>query len=125
MRSAWKAPHYNPKLCNLIEAKARLGRNRILRLSHRRVIIDSSMVACFFAVPNGMGRVRLGIHPDMVGHCIGEFIRTRRRTRHYRKKRQKNLEKRRKDDAKKEGAKERVVDTARISAMRQKRKSQK
>lgn len=82
------------------------------------------MAACFFTIHDGRALVRLGIHPDMVGHCIGEFVRTRKKTRHHRKKRQKTLEKRRKEEVKK-GGKARVVDTARITAMRQKRKSRK
>lgn len=131
MRSAWKPPFFNPSLTGLIEAKARLGRDRLLRLRHRRIIIDSSMVACFFAVPGGPNRVKLGIHPDMVGHRIGEFVTTRRGIRHQRKLRLKALEKRQKLEAKKRGGSKgvtkgsRVVDTAAIAAMRQKRKSRK
>jgi ribosomal protein S19 len=124
MRSAWKAPFFNPKLLALIESKARLGRDRVIRLPHRRVVIDSSMATCFFSLHTGREFEKLGIHPDMVGHCIGEFVPTRQRTRHHRKKRQKAAEKRRKDEAKK-GGKTRVVDTARIAAMRLKRKSRK
>jgi len=74
--------------------------------------------------------VKLGIHPDMVGHRIGEFVPTRRVIRHHRKLRLKALEKRQKLEAKKRGKSggaksSRVVDTAAIAAMRQKRKSRK
>ena len=123
MRSFWKNPHFNAKVCSQLHATAYLGRKRTLVLRHRRLIIDSSMATRFFAVPNGRGRIKLGIHPEMVGHRLGEFVRTRRRVQHYRKKRQKALEKRRKEEAKKSGPK--AVDLARINAMRQKRKSRK
>ncbi len=107
-----------------MEAKSFLGRHRVLKLPHRHTIIDSFMVSCFFVVPNGKYKIRIGVQPEMVGHRFGEFVRTRRKTQHYRKKRQKAMEKRKKEEAKKAG-KGKVVDLAKIAALRQKRKSRK
>lgn len=59
------------------------------------------MTSRFFAIPDGRQLVKLGIHPRMVGHRLGDFVRTRRRCQHNRKKRSKALEKRRKEEAKK------------------------
>jgi hypothetical protein len=73
-------------------------------MSHRRQLVDSDMTSRFFAIPDGRGLMKLGIHPHMVGHRLGEFVRTRLRCRHNRKKRSKALEKRRKEEAKKAGA---------------------
>ena len=73
-------------------------------MSHRRQLVDSNMTSRFFAIPNGRKMVKLGIHPRMVGHRLGEFVRTRSRCQHNRKKRSKALEKRRKEDAKKQAA---------------------
>ncbi len=70
-------------------------------MSHRRQLVDGDMTSRFFAIPNGRGLIKLGIHPRMVGHRLGEFVRTRQRCHHNRKKRSKALEKRRKDAAKK------------------------
>lgn len=94
-------------------------------MKHRLFIIDKSMISRFFLIPSGRKRgVKLGIHPLMVGHRMGEFIRTKRKVHHYRKKRQKALEKRQKEERKK-AKKTRVVDLARIAELKKKRKSRK
>lgn len=82
------------------------------------------MVSRFFKVSDGQTQKKIGVSPLMIGHKFGEFIQTRSRVHHYRKKRQKAQEKKRKEEAKKAG-KVKVVDLARIAAMRQKRKSRK
>ena len=82
------------------------------------------MAKRFVSVHNGRTHVRFGVHPQMVGHRLGEFVYTRTKVRHFRKKRQKARDKRRKEEAKKSGS-SKVADLAHISAMRQKRKSRK
>jgi hypothetical protein len=82
------------------------------------------MVTRFFTVPNGKSQIQISIQPDMVSHRFGEFVKTRVKVQHYRKKKQKAREKQRKEEAKKAG-KTRTVDLARIAAMKQKRKSRK
>ena len=124
MRSFWKVPFFNQRVHRQLRRTAALGRNRTLILRHRRLIVDSFMAKRFISVPNGRTQVRFGIHPHMVGHRLGEFVYTRTKVRHFRKKRQKAREKKMKEDAKKKGA-TKVADLSRINALRQKRKSQK
>lgn len=71
-------------------------------MSHRRQLVNIDMASRFFAIPNGRELVKLGVYPAMVGHRLGEFVRTRGHCQHNRKKRGKALEKRRKDEAKKQ-----------------------
>lgn len=101
MRSSWKTPFFNPRVTARLEKAAPLGRDFTLLMSHRRQLVDSDMTSRFFAIPNGRGLVKLGIKPRMVGHRLGEFVRTRVHCRHNRKKRRKELEKRRKEASKK------------------------
>jgi len=63
------------------------------------------MVSRFLEIPDGRGHRRLGLGPQLVGHCAGEFARTRVRVKHYRKKRAKLIEKQKKDAAKASKAK--------------------
>lgn len=100
MRSYWKHPFFLLTLNAQLRRTAHLGRRRTLRLRHRRLLVDSSMVSRFVAIPNGRGWQRLGIGPLLVGHRLGEFARTRSRVRHYKRKRAKALEKRQKEEAK-------------------------
>jgi hypothetical protein len=58
------------------------------------------MVSRFFSVPDGRGWRRLGVGPLLVGHRLGEFVKTRAKVRHYRKKRAKAQEKLRKEASK-------------------------
>lgn len=104
MRSSWKTPFFNLRVTLRLAKTAPLGRDFTLLMSHRRQLVDSDMTSRFFAIPDGRSLVKLGIHPRMVGHRLGDFVRTRRRCHHNRKKRSKALEKRRKDEAKKAAA---------------------
>jgi ribosomal protein S19 len=124
MRSFWKVPFFSYRVRKRLRRTASLGRNSTLVLRHRRFIVDRFMAKRFVSVHNGRTHVRFGVAPDMVGHRLGEFVRTRTKVRHFRKKRQKAREKRRKEEAKKSGS-SKVADLERISAMRQKRKSRK
>lgn len=123
MRSSWKNPFFLLNIHRQLRRTAHLGRRRTLRLRHRRLVLDSSMVSRFFAVPTGRGHRRLGVGPLLVGHRLGEFARSRMPVRHYRRKRQKALEKRRKEEAK--SAKAKAADGGAVAQQRQKRRSQK
>jgi ribosomal protein S19 len=100
MRSSWKHPFFLLTLNSQLKRTAHLGRRRSLRLRHRRLLVDSSMVSRFFSVPDGRGWRRLGVGPLLVGHRLGEFVRTRAKVRHYKKKRAKAQEKQRKEASK-------------------------
>jgi len=100
MRSRWKHPFFLLSANAQLRRTAHLGRHHTLRLRHRRLRLDESMVGRFFALPTGRGRQRLGIGPLLVGHRIGEFSPTKKRVVHFAKKRAKARERKLKEEAK-------------------------
>ena len=122
MRSNWKTPFFYYKLKK--SAFKSNDKKTIYKIKDKNYRIFKFMVHKKFKVYTGNRYKGVYIKPRMRGHKIGELFTTRNRVYHLRRKREKALEKKKKEELKKMG-KVKVVDKAKIAAAKRKRKSKK
>lgn len=80
-RSLKKGPYVDPRLLKKI-AKMRRGDKTPIKTWSRGSTITPEMVGITFAVHNGRTHVPILITENMVGHKLGEFVPTRKFTKH-------------------------------------------
>jgi small subunit ribosomal protein S19 len=81
-RSLKKGPFIDEKLYFRIEELNKRNEKRVVKTWSRRSTIFPEMVGHTIAVHDGKRHVPVYITENMVGHKLGEFAPTRRRTRH-------------------------------------------
>lgn len=81
-RSLKKGPYAEEKLLAKVEGLNARNEKRVIRTWSRRSTIFPEMVGHTIAVHDGKRHVPVFITESMVGHKLGEFAPTRRRTRH-------------------------------------------
>jgi len=81
-RSLKKGPYVEEKLMARVEALNARNEKRVIRTWSRRSTIFPEMVGHTIAVHDGKRHVPVFISENMVGHKLGEFAPTRRRTKH-------------------------------------------
>lgn len=81
-RSLKKGPYAEEKLLAKVESLNARNEKRVIRTWSRRSTIFPEMVGHTIAVHDGKRHVPVFITESMVGHKLGEFAPTRRRTRH-------------------------------------------
>ncbi len=81
-RSLKKGPYAEEKLLAKVETLNARNEKRVIRTWSRRSTIFPEMVGHTIAVHDGKRHVPVFITESMVGHKLGEFAPTRRRTRH-------------------------------------------
>ncbi len=81
-RSLKKGPYAEEKLLAKVEKMNATNEKRVIRTWSRRSTIFPEMVGHTIAVHDGKRHVPVFITESMVGHKLGEFAPTRRRTRH-------------------------------------------
>lgn len=81
-RSLKKGPYVEEKLMAKVEALNARNEKRVIRTWSRRSTIFPEMVGHTIAVHDGKRHVPVFISENMVGHKLGEFAPTRRRTKH-------------------------------------------
>lgn len=96
-------------------------------VKNKAFVVYKPMVKRFFVFGNGRHFYKLGVQYRMVGHRLGEFARTREKTKHNRRKREKALAKKRKEEDKKLGQNKimSAEQKKHIEEMRRKRKKRK
>ena len=62
--------------------RSRKIQGKAIRTHCRDMIILPEFVRKLFAIYNGKEYVRTDITAEMIGHCLGEFVLTRKRTTH-------------------------------------------
>lgn len=94
-RSAHKGPYVDPRLLKKVEGKKpeTIG---VIKTWARASQISPEMVGFTFGVHNGKSHVEIFVSEDMVGHRLGEFVPTRKFTKHGGKM-QKELETKQKE----------------------------
>jgi len=127
MRSIWKGPFFNYNILAYQDPLDPARQHIPLKLAKKNGYIYEPMVHRSFLVYNGRRYNRMTIEFNMLGHRLGEFLRTRTRVVHLARKRKKELEKRRKEETKKTGASKALTAAQReqIEAMKRKRKKRK
>lgn len=122
MRSNWKTPFFYYK--HKTTSFKNNDKNIVYTIKDKNYRIFKFMVNKKFKVYVG-NRFKAGkVKSKMLGHKIGEFATTRERVHHFRKKREKALAKKKKEEMKKLG-KVKIVDKQKIAAAKKKRKSKK
>ena len=86
-RVKWKAPYIEPSLLVQINNDSTL-KKEIQTVSRKSVIVPQ-FIGITFQVHNGRTFSKLKITEDMIGHKLGEFVKTRLRTKHKTKKKSK------------------------------------
>jgi small subunit ribosomal protein S19 len=81
-RSLKKGPFIDEKLYFKIEELNRRNEKRVIKTWSRRSTIFPEMVGHTIAVHDGKRHVPVYVTENMVGHKLGEFAPTRRRTKH-------------------------------------------
>jgi small subunit ribosomal protein S19 len=81
-RSLKKGPYAEEKLLAKVDKMNATNEKRVIRTWSRRSTIFPEMVGHTIAVHDGKRHVPVFITESMVGHKLGEFAPTRRRTRH-------------------------------------------
>ncbi len=81
-RSLKKGPYAEERLLAKVEGLNARNEKRVIRTWSRRSTIFPEMVGHTIAVHDGKRHVPVFITESMVGHKLGEFAPTRRRTRH-------------------------------------------
>lgn len=87
MRTIWKGPFIDLNVLKKVDFlfKSRL-KKKSLKIWSRRSIIFPSFVGLNFSVSDGKKFVMLNIKKEMIGHKFGEFVLTKKRVVHKRKK---------------------------------------
>lgn len=80
-RSLKKGPFTDEKLMKKIAA-LKVGSGVVIKTWSRRSTITPTMVGFTIAVHNGKEHVPVFVVENMVGHKLGEFVLTRKFTRH-------------------------------------------
>lgn len=121
MRSSWKTPVFFKK--NLYKQSfIHTAKKRAFKVRNRNYRILKSMVNKKYRIYNGRKFKVLNVGARLLGSKLGQFAFTRTKVSHFRKKRAKALEKKKKEELKKLG-KIRIVDKAKIAAAKRKRKA--
>lgn len=94
-RSASKGPYVDPRLLKKVEGKKPEAVG-VVKTWARASQISPEMVGFTFGVHNGKSHVDIFVSEDMVGHRLGEFVPTRKFTKHGGKM-QKELETKQKE----------------------------
>lgn len=94
-RSTSKGPYVDPRLLKKVEGK-KPGATGPIKTWARACQIAPEMVGFTFAVHNGKDHIEVFVSEDMVGHRLGEFVPTRKFTKHGGKM-QKELEQKQKE----------------------------
>jgi small subunit ribosomal protein S19 len=81
-RSLKKGPYAEEKLLAKVDGLNARNEKRVIKTWSRRSTIFPEMVGHTIAVHDGKRHVPVFITESMVGHKLGEFAPTRRRTRH-------------------------------------------
>ena len=81
-RSIKKGPFVDICLLEKVEKMNRSGDRRPIKTWSRRSMIVPEFVGHTLAIHNGKQHISIFITESMVGHKLGEFAPTRRRTRH-------------------------------------------
>lgn len=76
-RSVKKGPAVEPKLLKKVEAANKSGKKVMIKTWARWSTILPDMVGLNVAVHDGRRHVPIYITENMVGHKLGEFVRTR------------------------------------------------
>ena len=76
-RSIKKGPFVAPELYKRVEELNKAGDKKVLKTWSRSSTIFPSFVGHTIAVHDGRKHVPVYITEDMVGHKLGEFVRTR------------------------------------------------
>lgn len=123
MRSDYKSPAFFNINANK-EFFSKKNRKFVYKTKNRNLRVFKSMVGRKFRVYNGRRYRVVDVGPSMLGAKLGEFSFTRVTVHHQRRKREKALAKKRKEELKKL-PKVKIVDKQKIAAARSKRKSRK
>ncbi len=94
-RSQSKGPYVDPRLLKKVEGK-KPDAVGVIKTWARASQISPEMVGFTFGVHNGKTHVDVFVSEDMVGHRLGEFVPTRKFTKHGGKM-QKELETKQKE----------------------------
>ena len=76
-RSLKKGPFCDEHLMKKVEALNASGKKELIKTWSRRSMIFPSFIEHSFAVYNGHEFITVFVTEDMVGHKLGEFVRTR------------------------------------------------
>lgn len=76
-RSLKKGPYVNPRILKKVQA-LKPGDKTIIKIWDRACSISPEMVGLTIAVHNGKQHIPVYIVENMVGHCFGEFVPTRK-----------------------------------------------
>jgi len=79
-RSVWKGPFVDGYLLKKAEAVRESGRKEVIKTWSRRSTVLPQFVGLTFGVHNGKKHIPVLISEDMIGHKLGEFSPTRRRS---------------------------------------------
>ena len=84
IRIKWKAPYIEPSLLVQINNDSTL-KKEIQTVSRKSVIVPQ-FIGITFQVHNGRTFSKLKITEDMIGHKLGEFVPTRKRSNFKKRK---------------------------------------
>ena len=98
-----------------------------MRLHNKQFVVYPPMVNRFFKVYDGRAHYKLTVRDFMISHKMGEFMPTRQEVQHNRRKKEKALAKKLKEEAKKAGKTREMSaeQKKRIEEMKRKRKKRK
>ena len=85
-RSLKKGPFADASLLKKVDAMNAAGQKQVIKTWSRRSTIFPSFVGHTFAVHDGRKHVPVYVTEDMVGHKLGEFVRTRKRRKEVKSK---------------------------------------
>jgi small subunit ribosomal protein S19 len=83
-RSIWKGPFINVSLIKKVSLSKPTIETRA-----RNCVLLPQFVGKSISVYNGKKFIRILVTEDMIGHKLGEFVKTRLRTKHKTKKKSK------------------------------------
>ena len=83
-RSIWKGPFINVSLIKKVNSN-----KPVIETRARNCVLLPQFVGKSISVYNGKKFIRILITEDMIGHKLGEFVKTRLRTKHKIKKKSK------------------------------------
>ena len=83
-RSIWKGPFINVSLIKKVNSN-----KPVIETRARNCVLLPQFVGKSISVYNGKKFIRILVTEDMIGHKLGEFVKTRLRTKHKTKKKSK------------------------------------
>lgn len=81
-RSLWKGPFVKTSILNQIYKKNNGGYYNFIKIWCKNSVIFPCFVGCTFEVYNGKKFILMVVQKNMVGFKLGEFILTRKLTKH-------------------------------------------